>query len=342
MNPSVSDNALAEPEGTPTASRNPGRAWLALALVAALLLAGLSAWRQGWFTPTAHVYITLPSANGVQTGMPVKVKGFVIGEVDDIALLDSLNVRVRLRLATAKMALLGADAKAHFGRDGPIGGKFIEISPGARQGRRLAAEQELKLDAGTELEDVMATVKVAVEKLTLTLDKVNPILDDTRKLTGEASAMRETVRASLTASLAEIQAMSGQLRQTSERARTLVGHIDDDRAKVVADVRKVLAQAGAAATGVRNTLRHVETELPPSLKLARELLTNARDTSGDVKKMVGAARGDVPAIVQSGRSTAQDAAEITQGLKNTWPLSSAIKPPTSGQLPLSGDEGIGP
>lgn len=326
----------------PVATRNPGHIWLIIALLAAGLLAAVSAWRQGWFTPTADVYVILPAANGIQAGMPVKVKGFVIGEVDDVSLQDNLDVRVRMRLASAKLALLSADAKVRFGRDGPLGAKYIDIAPGSRQGARLPAEKVLPLEAGTELEDVMSTVKAGVEKLTRTLEKLDPILDDTRKLTAEASAMRSDVRTALTATLTEIQGMTGELRQTSVQARSLVGNIDNDRAKVVGDVRQLLVQAQGATGDVRDTLRSVQSELTPSLKLARELLGDARATGADVRHMVVEARGEVPGLVRSGRSAAQDAAEITQGLKQAWPISSLVKPAEAGPLPLSGYEGALP
>lgn len=319
------------PAEEPQANRS-GRFWLIAALVAALGLALLSAWRQGWFTPTARVFVVLPAANGVQIGMPVKVKGFVIGEVDEVSLRDDLDVRVGMRLASAKMALLGADAKVRFGRDGPIGAKYVDLHPGAPKGARLAAGTTLALDAGTEIEDVMATVKTGVEKLTRTLEKLDPILDDTRKLTAEAAEMREDVRKSLSATLTEIQGMSGELRQTSVSARALVTHLNGDRAQVVGDVRKLLGTVQDTASDVRDTVRATQSELTPSLKLAREMLA-------DVRAMAGEVRGDVPGLVHSGRSAADDAADITQGLRQTWPISTLAKPAETGALPLSGYEG---
>ena len=324
------------------ARRNPGHTWLALAIVAALLLTLTSAWRQGWFTPTSHVYIELDGAGGVQIGTPVRLKGFKIGEVDEINLSQSLIVRVRMRIESAKMELLAANASAKFGRDSPIAGKFIEILPGERAGPRLAAEQTLPVAAGSDLDDIMATVKIAVEKLTVALSKIDPILDDTRKLTGEAAAMRETVRSSLTESLANIQAMSLQFKQTSESARTLVGNIDSDRARVVGDVRNVLKNTDAATASANKTLKVVETDLPVALEKTKELLENAKSASADVKQILRESRNDIPAIVRSGRSAAQDAADITTGLKNTWPLSSGSKPPDAGPLPLDSFEGRKP
>ena len=130
--------------------KSPGHAWLALAIVAAVFLVLTSAWRQGWFTPTSHVYIEVAGASGIQAGTQVRLKGFKIGEVDDIKLEKNLSVRVRLRIETEKMELLGANASAKFGRDSPIAGKFIELLPGAREGQRLAGGQTLPVDAGNE------------------------------------------------------------------------------------------------------------------------------------------------------------------------------------------------
>jgi ABC-type transporter Mla subunit MlaD len=333
---------LLPPDAAVRPRRNPGHAWLALALVAAVLLVLTSAWRQGWFTPTSHVFIELGGAGGVQAGTPVRLKGFKIGEVDEITLEKTLNVRVRMRIETGKMELLGANAAAKFGRDSPISAKFIELLPGDRDGPRLAAGQTLKVDAGSEIEDVMATVKVAVDRLSTALSKIDPILDDTRKLTGEAVAMRESIRTTLTATLANIQAMSQQFRQTSETARALVGHIDEDRARVVGDVRSVLRQTDAAAASAGKALKTVETDLPVALDRTKELLDNARAASADVRQILREARNDVPPLVRSGRSAAQDAADITTGLKNTWPLSGAVRPPDAGALPLDGFEGARP
>ena len=334
--------ALVDPLLVSRPRKNPGHTWLALALVAAVLLTLTSAWRQGWFTPTSHVFIELDGASGVQIGTPVRLKGFKIGEVDEINLQKTLSVRVRMRIETGKMELLGANASAKFGRDSPIAGKYIELLPGTREGRRLAADQTLALDAGNELEDVMATVKVAVEKLSTALGKIDPILDDTRKLTGEAVAMRETIRTTLTQTLANIEAMSAQFRQTSELARGMVGHIDNDRARVVGDVRAVLEKTDAAAASATRALKALETDLPLALDKTKELLDNARSASADVRQILRESRGDIPAIVRSGRSAAQDAADIATGLKNTWPLSGAVKPPETGALPLDSFEGARP
>ena len=335
----LEDDSLLDRDMTALARRNPGRFWLALACLFAVVLMGLSAWRQGWFTPTAHLFVELPGAVGVQIGTPVKLKGFKIGEVDDLELEPTLSVRVRLRIAQERLAMLGLNASAKFGRDGPIGGKFIEILPGAREGKRLEADAILPMDSGNELEDVMGTVKVAIEKLAVVISKVEPILDDTKKLTGEASAMRQDVRTSVTTVLANMEAMSGQLKRVGDAASRVAGKLDNDRAAVISDVKKVLAQAEQAAASARATVQLLEKGLPPTIDSAKSAADNVQATTADVRQIVKEAKQDIPPAIRSARTATQDAAEITDGLKRTWPISTFVKPAPEGSLLLDGFEG---
>ncbi len=348
--------ALLDHDMAEVARRNPGRFWLVLAVISAVVLLGLSAWRQGWFTPMTHVFVELPGASGVQIGTPVRLKGFKIGDVDDIVLDPQLNVRARLRIASERMSLLGFDASARFGRDGPIGGKFIELLAGDRAGQRLEQGAMLPMDVGNELEDVMGTVKIAVEKLAVAIGKMEPILDDTKKLTGEAAEMRKDIRASVTTVLANMEAMSVQLKTMGDSAGNVAQRLDKDSVALMQDVRKITDQAEAAATSARNSLAGLEKDLPPTLNKVKEALTSAQAAAEnvkiitqDVRQMVNEIKGDVPPAVRAARSAAQDAALITEGAKKTWPISSFVKnadsPQPSGPAattPTSPAPGIAP
>jgi phospholipid/cholesterol/gamma-HCH transport system substrate-binding protein len=334
--------ALLDHDMAEVARKNPGRFWLALAVVSAIVLMGLSAWRQGWFTPTSNVFVELPGASGVQIGTPVRLKGFKIGSVDEIELDPQLNVRARLRIVSERMPLLGKDASARFGRDGPIGGKYIDLLPGDRAGQRLAQGAMLPMDVGNELEDVMSTVRVAVEKLAVAIGKMEPILDDTKKLTGEAAEMRKDIRASVTTVLANMEAMSGQLKSMGDSAGNVAKRLDTDSAKLMQDIGKITAQAEAAAASARNGLASLEKDVPLTMSQVKEVLTqvqasaeNVKAITADVRQMAGEIKGDVPPAVRAARSAAQDAAVITDGAKKTWPVSSFVKNSTLPNSPTS-------
>lgn len=314
------------------ARRHPGRFWLVLAIVSTLVLMGISAWRQGWFTPMSYVYVELPGASGVQIGTPVRLKGFKIGDVDEIELDPQLNVRARLRIVRERMPLLAEDASARFGRDGPIGGKYIELLAGDRQAKRLAQGAMLPMDVGNEIEDVMGTVKVAVEKLAVAIGKMEPILDDTKKLTGEAAEMRKDIRASVTTVLANMEAMSGQLKAMGDVAGNVAQRLDKDAVTLMENINRITVQAEGAATAARNSLAALEKDTPATLEKVKEALTSVQSSAAniqvitqDVRQMVSEIKGDVPPAVRAARSAAQDAAVITDGAKKTWPISSFVK-----------------
>jgi ABC-type transporter Mla subunit MlaD len=324
--------ALLDHDMAEVARKNPGRFWLALAVISAIVLMSLSAWRQGWFTPMTHVFVELPGASGVQIGTPVRLKGFKIGDVDAIDLDPQLNVRARLRIVSERMPLLGQDASARFGRDGPLGGKYIDMLPGDRSGQRLAQGAMLPMDVGNELEDVMGTVKVAVEKLAVAIGKMEPILDDTKKLTGEAAEMRKDIRTSVTTVLANMEAMSGQLKVMGNSAGNVAQRLDKDSVALMQDINKITTQAEAAATAARNSLAALEKDMPPTLGQVKEALTSVQNSTDnikvitqDVRQMVSEIKGDVPPAVRAARTAAQDAATITEGAKKTWPISSFVK-----------------
>jgi phospholipid/cholesterol/gamma-HCH transport system substrate-binding protein len=336
--------ALLDHDMAEVARKNPGRFWLMLAVISAIILMGLSAWRQGWFTPMTHVFVELPGASGVQIGTPVRLKGFKIGDVDEIELDPQLNVRARLRIASERLPLLGKDAGARFGRDGPLSGKFIELLPGDRAGPRLAQGAMLPMDVGNELEDVMGTVKVAVEKLAVAIGKMEPILDDTKKLTGEAAEMRKDIRSSVTTVLANMEAMSGQLKTMGNSAGNVAQRLDKDSVTLMQDVGKITSQAEAAATSARNSLAALEKDMPPTLDKVKEALIsvqtsaeNVKLITEDVRQMVSEIKGDVPPTVRAARTAAQDAAVITEGAKKTWPISTFVKnaPSTKSTTPTT-------
>jgi len=248
---------------------------MALAVICAIGLMGLSAWRQGWFTPTEHVFVVLDNgAQGVQVGTLVKLKGFKIGEVDEVTLESNLDVNVSMRVATEKLALLGADAQVKLSRDTPIGAKYIEFMPGTKPKGTLMPRASVALHTGGDVEDIMLIVKSGVEKLTSALGKIEPILDDTKKLTGEAADMRETIHGSVDVMLGNLQALSGQLKQIGQTAQGMASHVDADRAVIMAQIKDIVKTLDTTITK----------EVPPTLRSTRIATEDVAEITDGAKK----------------------------------------------------------
>ena len=311
----MADNYSLAPKFAP-AHKSLGRFWIGLALLSAIGLMGLSAWRQGWFTPTEHLYIDLSNgAQGLQVGTLVKLKGFKIGEVDAMRLEPNLNVHVSMRITEEKLALLSSDAQIKLSRDTPISAKYIEIIPGTKPQGSLKAEAIIPIKEGSEVEDMLLIVKSGVEKLVTALGKIEPILDDTKKLTGEAADMRKHVRSSVDVMLNNLQAVSGSAKKIGQTAQGMATSIDADRGVIMGQVKGVVKTIEATATTVSATVSADVPQLTGKVKAALD----------DVKKITEGAAVDIPPVLRSTRIVTEDVAEITDGAKKTWPISTMVK-----------------
>lgn len=299
-----SSNASPEHPKNAPAHKSLGRFWIGLAILAALGLMAMSAWRQGWFTRTEYIYVSLDNgAQGVQVGTLVKLKGFKLGEVDEMNLEPNLNVRIRMRVASEKLALLHEDAQVKLTRDTPISAKYIEFLAGSQEKSILKADKTVSVHTGGDVEDVMLIVKGAVEKLNSALGKVEPILDDVKKLSSEAADMRKTVHHSVDVMLVNLQALTQQLQQIGSTANTMASGVDADRAVIMAQIKDIVKTLEAT----------VSKDVPKMSAQVQAVLAE-----------VHAAARDLPPALRSTRSMTQDIAEITDGAKKTWPISSMI------------------
>jgi phospholipid/cholesterol/gamma-HCH transport system substrate-binding protein len=313
------------------AHKSLGRFWIGLAIAATIVLMGLSAWRQGWFTPTANLYLELANGTqGIQIGTLVKLKGFKVGEVDEIVLKPDLNVRVRMRVVEERLNLLGADAEVKLVRDSPIGAKYIEIVAGQRDKGLLKADNVLPLHTGGDVEDIMLIVKGAVEKLSTVIGKIDPILDDAKKLSGEAADMRKTVRTSADAMLVNLQALTTQLKTVGQTANGMASNIEADRAVIMAQIKTIVQTLEGA----------IAKDVPLLSAKTQATLDDVKAITENAKKISNEAAVDLPPALRSSRSLTQDIAEITEGAKSTWPISSMVKQePTAKPLSLDAFEG---
>jgi phospholipid/cholesterol/gamma-HCH transport system substrate-binding protein len=320
------------------AHKSLGRFWIGLAVVAAVVLMGLSAWRQGWFTPTEHLYVDLTAGTqGMQVGTQVKLKGFKIGEVDELTLQPNLNVRLRMRVVEERLDLLGQDAQVKFTRDTPIGAKYIELLPGNRANGALKGETTLKLNTGSDVEDVMFIVKGVVEKVSTALSKIEPILDDVKLLSAEAASMRGTVHSSVDVMLVNLKNLTAQLKEIGQTANGMATKVDADRAIILGQIKGIVQTLEAT---IAKDVPLLSGKAQTALDHVKDATANAKDVTANVKTITADAAVDLPPALRSARSLTQDIAEITDGAKHTWPVSSFVKPePAAKPLPLDAFEG---
>src|SRR6059058_2766915 len=111
------------------------------------------------FGETVELRAGFVSANGIDKGTPVRVRGVEAGQVVRIDLPDELNpdgkVVLRLRIDKKFVPMLGADPTVRVLNEGVLGGRVLNIDPGKDRSRRLADGDEIAAAEAPDMTDVM-------------------------------------------------------------------------------------------------------------------------------------------------------------------------------------------
>ena len=146
---------------------------LGLVVLAGLALGGWVLFRVGdrqrLWAETADLYAGFDSANGIEKGTAVRVRGVEAGQVVAIDLPaeddPAGKVRIRLRLDKKHLASLNADAKARLLNEGMLGGRVINIDPGKDKTSHPHDGDDIAVVEAQDLSDVMQQAGATLKEL---------------------------------------------------------------------------------------------------------------------------------------------------------------------------------
>jgi phospholipid/cholesterol/gamma-HCH transport system substrate-binding protein len=175
---------------TSTVTRSLSR-WQAVLLGIVVLLGGVlgvaglfAVGSRGWYGRDGfHVRAGFASVRGVEVGTRVRVQGLDAGEVVALAPPEKAGgpVLLRLKLRGEFRPLVRANGVVQIVSEGMIGGKVIEIAPGASGSAGPAEEDALLTTApAQELTDVLAQVNATLADVRAGEGTVGRLLHDAR------------------------------------------------------------------------------------------------------------------------------------------------------------------
>ena len=166
-------------------------AYLVLGAVLAVLLAGAIAARQGAFTRTAQLYFLADTAAGIAPGVGVRLSGFRIGSVSDVALLPDLKVKVTLEIEEQHFAALRSDASAEWFKE-QLQAAIIELRPGSSASALSRSDPRVSHSRRKTLTEVANDLRA----------RLAPVLDDVKQLTGTVAEHKGDIAAGFDADIA--------------------------------------------------------------------------------------------------------------------------------------------
>lgn len=146
---------------------------LGFVVLAGLALAGWALFhmgdRQRLWADTIELRAGFSSANGIDRGTPVRIRGVEAGQVVAIDLPAEDNpegkVFLRLRIDRKYLPVLGFDPRARILNEGMLGGRVVNLDPGKDKTRRLAHNDEIAVVEAQDLTDLMSQAGKTLQEI---------------------------------------------------------------------------------------------------------------------------------------------------------------------------------
>jgi phospholipid/cholesterol/gamma-HCH transport system substrate-binding protein len=304
--------------------------FVALAVIAAVLIlevvGGVERFERGY-----RLNALFNTVQDLKEGDRVKMAGVEVGRVEKIS-LEETNNKVLVAMKMRSSVQVKTDSIATIKFTGLLGQNFVGLdfgsksAPIAEPGAMLATAEQPDLSAMMAKIDNVAT---GVENLTksFTGDKIDNLL-------GPFTDFLKANRAPLTATIANMQAVSSQIASGKGTVGKLiyddalyvsayqaVTNLQDTAAQIkatVADARKVVDQVNAGQ-GTVGKLLHDEKlyqETTASMTNLKEILQKINQGQGTVGKIVNDQE-----LYRNAKLTLQKLDQATEGLEDQGPLS---------------------
>ncbi|MFW5711847.1 MAG: MlaD family protein [Spirochaetota bacterium] len=295
-----------------------------VSLAAILIFMGIN---QRWFAKDYHFTSRFQSGEGLNRGMAIKLKGFTIGAVDAIKLLDDNTVQIDFHIFDTyyNRVLPNSVLQLNISPIG-IGGGGLVFYPGIGNGSPL---EEGAFIPSTDFPEGRQRIQNGLVKMTdkedtvsSVVNRIKPILDSTyatinslnSTITTIDNTLKGTQQGPLLDVLLQTQQVMVQLNETLQNTTGITANLEktsEQLADTQGLVQRLLDPKGSIAK-----LLDDDQQLYGQIQaIIAELEKSAAELSG-FAAYVNNQQPNITAILQEGRTTLQEGQDVMQGLKN--------------------------
>ena len=267
-------------------------------LGALLLVFVVVAIEQGMFASTTELRFRTSDAGMVHEGMEVRLNGFKVGKLLGISLKEEGAVEVRFFVDDKYLLHIRRGAKLRLTEQGLFGDSVLEIMPGPKDQPMLAANELLPFERKLGMGDLAHDLA----------ERLKPILDNVQATTSSLNEPDGLINRATKAAV--------KFEKTGQDISSLVQQSKDVLAEENLKLGKALDKSSAV------------------LDKTSMLLDSLRDVTMDVGKVAESSAENIPAILQDGRVTAEDARNIIGSAKESWPIRNMLEPAEIKILPM--------
>jgi phospholipid/cholesterol/gamma-HCH transport system substrate-binding protein len=280
-------------------------ALLALAGVGLVVL--LVGAQKDLFTPKYFLHMTVDRGTGFNKGMPVKLSGFRIGRITDMALNEQAMVEITIEIAKKYSKWIRNDSTVKLVKEGLVGDSIVEIAVGSLDKPELKAGDSityLKTKGLDELADEIG-------------EKIKPVLIEIRDIIGY------------------INDPKGDLKRTIHNLEILTRNLETTRTNadmlLVNTTRNLESISSRTTTLLDVTNRKIDSldvakinttleKLPPLLEKTDATMANVSAITTETKKLAEQAFPQIPGLFSRIEELLFSTDRLMNSMNNSWLL----------------------
>lgn len=294
-----------------------------LALAGIALVIVLVGIQKDLFTPKYILHLTVDRGTGFNKGMAVKLSGFRIGRITDMALNEQAMVEITLEIAKKYSKWIRNDSTVKLVKEGLVGDSIVEISVGSLDRPELKADDSLTYLKTKGLDELADEIG----------EKIKPVLIEIRDIIGYIN----DPKGDLKKTVHNLELLTRNLETTRTNADTLLINTTrnlesiSNRTTTLLDVTNRKIDSLDIAK-INTTLE----KLPPLLEKTDATMANVTAITTETKKLSEQAFPQIPSMLSRVEELLFSTDRLVNSMNNSW-LLGGKQPPLSGRSNKAGD-----
>lgn len=264
-----------------------------------LLIVSLTKFTQDETTYTFKV--SFPRAQGIQSGAAVQVAGVRVGQVVGTSLQEFTNKSL-IEVKVPRNVRLSHGDRYVIATGGLVGEKFLDITPQKAGGKAVRAGDVVDGASTTEMNDLVASTSMLLDKFNTTADRLNVLLSD--------DDMRQ-----------DTKAMLHNLNQTTASSAVLLKNINtvlaanrQTLAAAITDLRATTHSSAEFAAGMNAVLRDNQAALQQSIAGLQRTTASSAELVEGLNQLVQRNATSMDGVVADLSAVAKDIRTVSNTL----------------------------
>ena len=256
--------------------------FIALILALSIFILIYIGYKKEIFSKKISYYVISKTGENIERGIPVRLSGFKIGQVENVFLNNIDYVKVEIRILEKYQKWFRQDSRIILDQEGIIGNSYLKLIPGTEKTAQLPPGAEIFLDKVAGLNEILVEAQPVINDLNAIVSNVRIITDQFLDKNG---------------SMQRILSNLEQITEKLNKNRGLIYYVTEDQ-RPVQKLDKILSATDNLMSSIDRLLQNATMRVSDLEPIEDEILGITKDARSFVQELQGI-REDIFPILEN-------------------------------------------